>query len=108
MVTGGDPDKPTEVLPKVYDIAQNAPNPFNPTTRIRYQVPRPGGDVRIEIYNVRGQVVKTLVRGAKAPGYYTVFWHGRDNRGEPVATGVYFLRMMADQYVQTRKLVLLK
>jgi flagellar hook assembly protein FlgD len=75
---------------------------------IRYQVPAPGGDVQITIYNVRGQLVTTLVNGSEAPGFHTLTWDGGNDRGESVATGVYFVRMTAQGFSQTRKLVLIK
>jgi len=95
-------------LPKVYDLAQNHPNPFNPTTTIRYQVPPPGGMVTLAIYNVAGQLVRTVVSEVRAPGYYAPVWKGTDNRGTEVSSGIYFVRMKAPGFVKTRKMVLLK
>jgi nitrous oxidase accessory protein NosD len=104
-----DRDRPPAAnLPKVYALGQNYPNPFNPTTIIKYQVPAPGGRVAIVIYNVRGQVVKTLVNDYKGPGYYDTVWDGQSNQGAGVASGVYFVQMKSRQFVKTRKLILLK
>jgi flagellar hook assembly protein FlgD len=66
------------------------------------------GAVSLKIYNVRGQLVKTLFQGTRTPGWYTFVWDGRDNRGAPVSTGVYFSRFDDSQTVLTRKMVLLK
>jgi parallel beta-helix repeat protein len=104
----GEIEEQTESLPESYEISQNAPNPFNPTTVIRYQVPPPGGLVEIVIYSVKGQALRTLTSEPKAAGFYDLVWDGRDDRGQSVASGVYFVRMTAGRFVQTRKLLLLK
>ena len=95
-------------LPSSYRLAQNFPNPFNPTTTIRYDVPAPGGSVSVIVYNVRGQRVATLVNSYKQPGYHRLTWDGANDRGAKVASGVYFVQMRATGYLQTKKLVLLK
>lgn len=71
-------------------------------------MPVPGGRVAIDLYNVRGQLVKSLVAGLATPGRHTVSWDGTDFGGGPVATGVYFVAMEAMGFRGTRKLVLLK
>ena len=98
-----DPD-----MPGKFALRASYPNPFNPVTTIPYEVPPPGGRVQIAIYNVQGQQVRTLRSGFETPGYRSVVWQGRNDRGGPVATGVYFVRMAAPGFVETRKLVLLK
>jgi hypothetical protein len=103
-----DDDDSITRLPSVFDLAQNYPNPFNPVTTIKYQVPRPGSDVEIVVYNVRGQVVRTLVRETQPPGFYVVTWDAKSDRGVEVASGVYFVRMTATGFLQTKKLVVLK
>jgi hypothetical protein len=95
-------------LPKVFRMAQNYPNPFNPVTSIAYDVPAPGGHVQIRIYNVSGQLVRTLVDELKAAGQYEASWQGVNDNGNPVASGVYFARMVAPHFNATRKLLLLK
>jgi hypothetical protein len=95
-------------IPKIFALHQNVPNPFNPTTRIQYDVPTNGGKVTIRIYDVEGRLVRTLVDGHQSAGQKTTSWHGRNNRGQNVATGVYFYRMTAPGFVTTRKMVLLK
>lgn len=97
-------------LPRAFELAQNAPNPFNPATTISYSVPegRAGVDVRIDVFDIRGRIVATLVDGTRDAGTYTVFWSGTDRDGRQVSSGVYFYRMRAGDFVQTRKMVVLK
>ncbi|MCP4547230.1 MAG: T9SS type A sorting domain-containing protein [bacterium] len=85
----------------------NWPNPFNPETTLRFRLAEEG-QVRLMVFDLSGRLVKTLV-DAKAPaGEHTVIWNGRDESGQPVATGVYFARMITDERVETRKMTLLK
>jgi hypothetical protein len=98
-------------LPRVFAISQNYPNPFNPQTTICYDIPeREGKDVlvKINIYNVRGQQVKTLVDCVKEPGSYKVQWNGKDKRGDRVSSGIYFYKIKAGDFISTRRMVLLK
>ncbi len=98
-------------LPKAFALGQNYPNPFNPSTTISYDIPNDltgSVQVQLKIYNVRGQVVKTLVNATRAAGRYVVQWDGRDKNGENVSSGVYFYRIKAGDFVTTRKMVLLK
>jgi hypothetical protein len=85
------------------------PNPFNPETTIRYNV-RLRGHVSLTVYDVAGELVRTLVDETKAPvaGGYSVTWGGRGNAGKPVPSGVYFYRLVTKNTTQTRKMVLLK
>jgi len=89
-------------------LRQNVPNPFNPKTEILYQVPAGGGHVTIEIYDVAGRLVNTLVDEVKAEGERTVAWDGTDEAGQQMATGVYFYRMVAGEVESSRKMLLLK
>jgi len=107
-VSGYEGEEETPSLPTVYALSQNYPNPFNPTTTIRYAVPPPGGRVSIRIFNVQGQLVRTLVEEASGPGYHTAHWFGEDNRGWSVASGVYFVQMLAPEFKATKKLLILK
>ncbi len=95
-------------VPLVYRLAGNSPNPFNPVTTIRYEVPAPGGLVQLRVYNVRGQLVRALVNGNTPPGYHSVTWDGANERGTNVSSGVYFLEMLAPHFRSTIKLVMLK
>lgn len=99
---------PDSAFPTRFDLAQNQPNPFNPVTTIRFDVPPPVGVVEIEIYDVGGSRVRSLVKSRYSAGTHSAEWNGRDDRGGSVASGVYFVRMSATAFVQTRKVVLLK
>jgi hypothetical protein len=95
-------------VPARFALRQNYPNPFNPITAISFEVPAGGASVRLAIYDVTGRLVRTLVKGRIDPGVHTVRWDGRNERGVTVATGVYFYRMQAGSFTQTRKMVLLR
>ncbi|MFC1525993.1 FlgD immunoglobulin-like domain containing protein [Candidatus Latescibacterota bacterium] len=101
---------PSTVLPLQWSLHQNTPNPFNPTTTIRYAVP--GGAeakaVHLRIYNAAGQQVRTLVEGPVEPGVHTVGWDGRDEGGRPVASGVYLCRLAANKHESVRRMLLLR
>ncbi len=83
------------------------PNPFNPATNLRYSM-KEAGDVRIDIYNVKGQILTTYHNSHNQPGYYQLNWDGRDQNGRPVSTGVYFYRMTSGKYISTKKMVMAK
>jgi len=85
----------------------NYPNPFNPTTTIRYSVAA-ADEVSLAVYNTRGQMVKTLVSGPATVGAHEVIWDGRDDAGRACASGVYFCRLKTSAAQQTRKMLLLK
>ena len=98
------PDLPGEVV-----LGQNYPNPFNPTTRIQVGIPaNHTGKVDLRIFNVQGQLVKTVFEGVKNPGFHTFEWDGSNNYGTQVSSGIYFARFQAGRTVLTRKMVLLK
>jgi murein tripeptide amidase MpaA len=88
-------------------LSQNVPNPFNPSTVISYQLPV-NTHTALTVYNLLGQEVRALVRGYKEAGSYRVMWDGRDNSGNVVASGVYFYRMVAGDFVQSRRMLLIK
>ncbi len=94
-------------LPDQFSLIQNYPNPFNPATIIEYNLPK-RSHVTIEVYNLLGEKVKTLVDGEKSAGTYTITWDGTSLSGESVSTGVYFYRFQAGDYVETKKMLLLK
>jgi hypothetical protein len=94
-------------LPKTFALRQNVPNPFNPDTRIDYDLPAPM-NVRLEVINILGQTVKTLVNDFQTAGTKTVIWNGSDDAGAPVASGVYFYRINAGDNVATKKMMMLK
>jgi subtilase family serine protease len=93
--------------PRVTTLYQNFPNPFNPVTTVRYEIAE-AGDVTLNIYNVRGQLIKTLVNESRRPGFYEVQWRGNNNRGESVASGVYFYKLTAPGFNRSKKMVFLK
>jgi hypothetical protein len=101
----GVTDLPT---PTAFALGQNVPNPFNPTTTIHYEVPAGGGVVTLRVYDVSGRLVRTLVDGFEESGVKSVVWNGRDDRGHGVSSGVYFYRMDAPGFSQTRKMLLLQ
>ncbi|MCK6620794.1 MAG: T9SS type A sorting domain-containing protein [Calditrichaceae bacterium] len=95
-----------EAQPQTYAI-ESFPNPFNPSTEIRYQLPE-AGLVEIVLYNVLGQKVQTLVNEHQQPGNYLIRWEGKNELGQTAPSGMYFLRMSAGKFVAERKLLLLK
>jgi len=94
-------------IPTEFSLGNAYPNPFNPTTTIEFGVPR-DGNVKIEVYNITGQKVKTLTNQYYTAGSYTVEWNSTDDSGNEVATGVYLYRMTASDFVETKKMVLMK
>jgi len=96
-------------LPKTFDLAQNAPNPFNPSTTIKYSIPEGKSVyVNLKVYDLRGHLVRTLVDDIREPGIYNIFWDGIDEAGHKISSGVYFYTMHAGKFFRTRKLVLIK
>ena len=95
------------VVPQIYSLAQNWPNPFNPETSLRYSLPG-AGQVRLSVYSLLGQKVRTLVDGFQQAGTYQVQWDGRDDSGRAAASGSYFYRIEAGSFAQTRKMTLLR
>lgn len=91
-----------KVLPSSYDLAQNYPNPFNPVTTIAYQLPQ-SGRVSLIIYDLLGAEVATLINSVQSSGIHSVRWNAAN-----VASGIYFYRLRAGSFTQTRKLVVIK
>jgi len=89
-------------IPDHYDLSQNFPNPFNPTTEITYALPQ-AGRVTLTVFNLLGQKVATLVNGTEVAGIHAVSFDGRS-----LPSGIYFYHLQAGEFVQTRKMVLLK
>jgi hypothetical protein len=96
-----------QILPNIFELGQNYPNPFNPTTEISYCLPD-AGLVSIDVYNIVGQKVITLVNEYKDAGTYTVTWDGTDSYGSNVASGIYLYRIIAGDYTKTKKMSLQK
>jgi hypothetical protein len=100
IVTGVE-DKQQDV-PLAYRLYQAYPNPFNPTTTIRFDVPA-AGDVSLKIYDILGREIAVLVNDRKQPGHYETAWNAAS-----YASGVYFYRLSANGFVETKKLLLMK
>ncbi len=94
-------------LPQYYELSQNFPNPFNQSTRFTFKVPV-AGRIKIEIYTLLGQKIRSLVSDFRAPGSYSLFFDGRDNRGQPLSSGLYLCRMTAENFQQTIKFTLVR
>ena len=95
------------VLPTAFSLSQNYPNPFNPETRIEFTLSS-ASFVSIDVINILGQGVRSLVSEHLSAGYKAVTWDGRDESGKPVSSGIYFYRMVAGDFAETKKCVLLK
>ncbi len=98
-------------LPKQFALAQNYPNPFNPTTTIRFDIPdrmADGVQTTLRIYNLLGALVRELVDERLLPGRHSVIWNGLDRHGRPVSSGIYLYRLVAGDFKQTRRMLLLK
>ncbi|UCE24385.1 MAG: right-handed parallel beta-helix repeat-containing protein, partial [Candidatus Zixiibacteriota bacterium] len=100
-------DQTAQVVPSKFEIMQNYPNPFNPSTDIQYALPE-ACHVRIDVYNILGRKVNTLVNQTQSPGYHQVQWSGEDYDGNRVSSGVYMYRIIAGENVATRKMLLVK
>jgi flagellar hook assembly protein FlgD len=94
--------------PTSFQLFQNYPNPFNPSTTIKYQIPQDNIRVRIEVYNVVGQLVRTLADIKQNAGEYEIVWDGTNSQNIQVASGIYFYRMQAGDFVSLKKFHLLK
>jgi fibronectin type 3 domain-containing protein len=94
-------------VPLTFALNQNYPNPFNSETAIGYDLPK-GSEVKITIYNILGQKVKTLVDEKQAAGHKRITWDGKNNMGQPVGSGMYFYRIEAGDFVQNKRMLLLK
>jgi predicted small secreted protein len=94
-------------VPKEYAVYQNYPNPFNPSTTIYYELPI-SDEVRLEVYNLLGQLVRTLVNGHQEAGRHQAVWDGNNDMGSPVASGIYIYRFRTGNYSRLFKMILMK
>jgi len=101
LVLDADDDNPS-VLPEDYSLGQNHPNPFNPVTTFTFSLPR-ASNISLEIYNIIGQTIAVAASGNYPAGVHEVNWEAVD-----LPSGVYFYRLLADDYKETRKMILLK
>jgi len=98
-----DPSAPASVT----QLKGNWPNPFNPSTTISFSL-KDAGQARVDIYNSRGQIVRTLLNETKAAGEHSIEWNGKDDSGRELGSGIYFFRMLSGKYSSTRKMLMLK
>jgi len=96
-----------DLLPEVFALHQNYPNPFNPVTTIRFDVPEES-HIRLDVYNILGQRVQTLVNGNMQPGFHVIRWNGTNDTGTPLASGMYIYRIHSSKFTAVKKLVLMK
>ena len=92
---------------KSFTLLQNYPNPFNPSTTIEYQIPK-AGDVEVNIYNIAGQLIRTIESSFKIAGSYKVNWNSRNDFNQNVASGIYILSVKYKNSFLTKKLILIK
>ena len=95
------------LLPETFALHQNYPNPFNPVTTLRYDLPE-NAMINITIYDMLGREVKTLINQTQDSGFKSVIWDATNDYGKPVSAGVYLYQIQAGEFVQTKKMVLLK
>ena len=95
------------VFPDQVTLYSAYPNPFNPVTTLRYELPE-NGMVNITIYDMLGKQVKTLINKTQDAGYRSVIWDATNDYGKPVSAGIYLYQIQAGEYISTKKMVLLK
>ena len=102
-------DASTEIeeLPEAFELTQNYPNPFNPSTTIKYGLPN-SSNVTLQVFDVTGKLVTTLISGQQDAGYHTVEWNGLNMTGHQVATGIYFYKIKAGEYTSIKKMMFAK
>lgn len=97
----------SESLPETFALHQNFPNPFNASTKVRFQIPE-DCEVSLKIYNTLGQEIVTLMRGFVPAGYHVVNWNGQNDHGYNQESGIYLFQLRAGGYTETRKMLMLK
>ena len=102
-----EPVKVAVDLPSEYELQQNYPNPFNPETRIKFSL-KEAGKVEISIFNMQGQLIRTLVNKSIQPGSHMVVWDGRNNQGVQVPSGAYLYKLRVNGFEQIRKMMFTK
>jgi len=107
LVTSAGNEQVVELTPTDFSVTQNYPNPFNPSTQLRYSIPK-AENVRITIYDINGKTIATLINNFQNAGTYQVTWNGRNDLGQQVASGTYIYKVQAGDFVQTKKMVMLK
>jgi hypothetical protein len=114
IVKGLEPPVPLGVTPKAgdgtpeaFELFQNYPNPFNPETEISYVLPT-ACFVELSVYNLLGQKVRTLVDESQSAGFKNVKWDGKDENGANAASGIYFYKIKAGEFTQSKKMEIIK
>ncbi|MCD4817534.1 MAG: PKD domain-containing protein [Candidatus Cloacimonetes bacterium] len=97
----------TPEIPEIYSLSPNYPNPFNPETTISYALPE-ASDVSLQVFNIKGQLVNTLVNENIETGNHSVVWNGKDNNDRKVSSGIYFYRINAGEFTDIKKMLLIK
>jgi hypothetical protein len=100
-------ENPGNIIPTAFELAQNYPNPFNPSTVIRYSVANPA-EVKLAVFNLLGQRIRLLFEGRREAGTFSIQWDGRNDKGEQVAAGIYFLRLDSERATLSRKMLLVR
>jgi flagellar hook assembly protein FlgD len=95
------------VIPSEFKLHQNYPNPFNPTTKIKYELPKESF-VSINIYDLKGAKIKSLVNSKQSAGYKEILWNGLNSSGSKLPAGLYFLTIQTEEYYNSKKMILLK
>ena len=95
-------------IPTQFALHQNYPNPFNPSTQISFDVPEGSELVRLNIYNILGKKVSTLLNNVMSPGKHKIEWNAKDNEGNPVASGIYFYELNSSSFTARKKMLLIR
>ncbi|HIB03236.1 MAG TPA: T9SS type A sorting domain-containing protein, partial [Candidatus Marinimicrobia bacterium] len=96
-----------ELLPDIFALHENYPNPFNPVTNITYDLPE-RSKVRLTVFDITGRRIRQIVNGYQEAGFQSAVWEGTDDTGRPVSGGLYFYQLQAGEFVKTRKMLLIK
>lgn len=108
VIVGNLDDEPELPEIQLNTMLLNAfPNPFNPHTNLRYSI-REAGKVRFEVFNMKGQLIRSFEFSHDSPGFYQLAWDGRDKDGQLVPSGIYMCRMTSGKYISTRKMIMAK
>ncbi|MFC1570055.1 FlgD immunoglobulin-like domain containing protein, partial [bacterium] len=97
----------TDIVPLTYQLHQNHPNPFNPTTQIQYDLPK-ASEVHLVVYDMLGKEVVLLLQQKQSAGRYQVTWNGKDGFGQQVSSGIYIYQLQARSFQQVRKMLLVR
>ena len=95
-------------IPTQFALHQNYPNPFNPSTQISFDIPEGSELVRLNIYNILGKKVSTLLNNVVNPGKHKIEWNAKDNEGNPVASGIYFYELSSSSFTARKKMLLIR